>query len=291
MSGTHPDAWAADKAAKAARYAQGDVAAAMAAAASVLMPGAPVAALVGVACNGGRNENTTGWKSCSATERAEAARVGRTPLGRALDSYALKGLHELGPFGVEAGHAPDPVAADDCPWSVGARAPGVVKVLGREGVTGERWHGAIVDQITIGVWNQARHGDGAWKRLDPRLRWTVDGDGGPKVWTLWPFAVAAMAWSAGDGGAARHINRFATQLAAVPEAQRWGAFLRCAATFTGDGRKHARPSYSALRTAQKLAAGALAARTTGEPTAWFDDGLGKDRAAVLDALVRSALDD
>lgn len=120
MGSAHPMAWAEDKRSKARRYAEGEVAAFLRAAVPILSPGVPVAAWIGVACNGSRNENTTGWIRCDDAERAEAARTGRTPLGRALDTYAREGLHELGPFGVEALHAPRIVGGEGSPWWIGA---------------------------------------------------------------------------------------------------------------------------------------------------------------------------
>ncbi len=292
MSEAHPNEWAKGKRSKAKRYAEGEVAAHLRAAIPVLSPGVPVAAWIGVACNGSMNENTTGWITCNDAERAEAERTGKTPLGRALGDYARTGLHELGPLGVEAGRAPHTVPSDDSPWCSGARAPAVSLILGRGGVTDPgAWHGAIADQVVIGVYNNVAHGRKTRRLLDGGLQWEVGADGNPVLWSLWPFAVATMAWSAGNSGAARHINRFVEALAATPESKRWGEFVRLASTFSGEGHKHKRPSYSALRTCQKLAAAALAAGWTGESGAaleWLDDGLGDDRAQVFEVLVSSA---
>jgi hypothetical protein len=129
---------------------------------------------------------------------------------------------------------------------------------------------------------------GVWKRLDPRLRWAVGEDGNPRAWTLWSFALATMGWSAGDGGCARHVNDHADALAAIEEPLRWGAFCRLASVEDDAGRKHKQDEYSALRTAQKLAAAGLAAEFTGEwamARAWLDDGLGAERGAVYARLV------
>lgn len=289
MGAAHPSAWADDKRSKARRYAEGEVGARLRAAIPILAAGTPVAAWIGVACNGSRNENTTGWIRCDDAERAEAERTGRTPLGRALDDYARRGLHELGPFGVEARKAPAVVGGEGSPWWAGAHDPRVVRVLGRAGVTEPgAWHGALADQVVIGVWNNVRHGRGVWKRLDPRLRWSVGDDGDPRAWTLWSFALATMGWSAGDGGCARHANAHADALARVEERLRWGAFCRLAAQEDDARRKHRQDEYSALRTAQKLAAALAAVEFTGEgdaARAFLDDGLGAARAAVFDALV------
>lgn len=288
MSAVTPGAWARDKRSKLKKYAEGDVARYVSKARDVMLRGVPTAALLGFAANGDINENTTGWLSCSANERALALVDGKKPLGGdpregygAVDS---DDLHELGPFGVEGGHVPELVATGSCAWAVLAKRPCVRKVLERDGVTGRAWFGAIEDQCVIGVANLARHGGEARSRIDARLRWPLDGDGVPKVWSRWAFAVTMMAWSAGDGGAARHLARYADALAAVPEPLRWSAFVRLAATYDGDGAKHRRPSYSALRTHQKLAAGELALAFTGE-LGWGADDLDD---AVLEALARSA---
>ena len=63
---------------------------------------------------------------------------------------------------------------------------------------------------------------------------------------------------------------------------------RLASTYSGGGSRHARPSYSVLRTAQKLYAGALACAYTGENASWFNDGTGPDNCALVKALVASA---
>lgn len=298
MGAADPTEWAEDKALKLRRYAVSDVARWTRAGRDVIMPGAPVAMLLGIAANGGERENTTGWKSCSDSERAEAIVRGRKPLGgnprTGYGHVDSDDLHELGPFGVEAGHVPELVAGDGSPWDALGRTPGVRKALDRDAVTGSGWYNAIADQCVIGVATLAAHGHRVREKLrkiDPRLAWEEDGDDGPKAWRLWPVMMAVSGWSAGDTGIARHVARYASTLAAVPEAERWGAFLRCAAGYDGDENKHSRPSYTGLRGAQKHAGGLLAAvLITDEPWAaqWMDDSLGADRAKVHADLVRSA---
>jgi hypothetical protein len=164
----------------------------------------------------------------------------------------------------------------------GARSDGVRKVLDRAGVEGHEWHGAHEDQIAIGVWNLSRHAAQIRAKVDPRLSWAA----GDKPSTLWRWALTMMSWSAGTGGASRHVARYADALAALPEAQRWGAFVRLAASYDGDGRKHARPSYSALRTCQKLEA--ARAHADAAALAFLADGLDADRAAVYARLVEAS---
>ena len=79
--------------------------------------------------------------------------------------------------------------------------------------------------------------------------------------------VALSSWSAGNGGMASHVARYVDALAAVPEAQRWATFVRCASTYAGDGSKHKRPAYTALRGEQKRAAAVLAATIANDTTA------------------------
>jgi hypothetical protein len=255
-------------------------------ASAILTPGVPVVAHLGFAANGGRDENTTGWISCSDREREEALVKGRKPLGGdprvGYGSVTSDDLHELGAWGVEGGHVPERVATGDCPWVTGARSDGVRKVLDRAGVEGHEWHGAHEDQIAIGVWNLARHSRQIRAKLPPALAWADDA----KPWCLWRWAMSMMSWSAGTGGASRHVARYADALAAVPHAQRWGALVRLASTYDGDGRKHGRPSYSVLRTAQKIEAARLTADAAA--LAFLDDGLGADRDAVYTRLVEAS---
>ena len=222
-------------------------------------------------------------------ERAEAIAKGRKPLGgdpsKGYGNVNSTDLNELGRFGVEGNRLPELVATGSCPWVAGARSEAVRKILGRAGVEGRDWHGseAIPDQIAIGVWNLRRHLDAIRKRIDPRLAWPE----GDKPVTAWAYSLAMMSWSAGSGGASKHVNAYADELAALPEAKRWGAFMRLAARDDSDARKHRADEYSALRTEQKRRAGVLACTFTGEDAAWFDDGLtDAERDEVHAALVR-----
>ena len=79
--------------------------------------------------------------------------------------------------------------------------------------------------------------------------------------------VALSSWSAGNGGMASHVARYVDALAAVPEARRWATFVGCASTYAGDGSKHKRPSYTALRGEQKRSAAVLAATIANDTTA------------------------
>ena len=270
MGTSTPKDWSRDKRDKAARYVSA-LTPIIARSVAAMCPGVPVAAVVGACCNGGRNENTTAWLSCSDAERAEAVRVGKKPLGGdPLTGYGNvngRDLHELGPLGCEAGRVPGLVAVDGTPWATFARSEGVKRALGREGVTGSAWHGAVDDQVAIGVASIVEHGRDVFKRLDARVRPALGAEGLPVAWTLWAWMVALSSWSAGNGGMASHLARYVDALAAVPEARRWATFVGCASTYAGDGGKHKRPAYTALRGEQKRAAAVLAATIANDTTA------------------------
>lgn len=293
MGASSPKDWAADKRRKLKRYATVEIDTTVAAR-DVCFPGVPVAMIHGTAANGGDNENTTAWISRSPDEIAAALASGRKPLGGDPRSgYGKIGggdLDELGRLGVEGGREGKPVATDpECPWVVGASSAEVVKVLGAPAPIGGRWHGNIKAQIAVGVWNLRRHLRAIRKRLDPRLQWAED----DKRVTLWRFCLGRMSWSAGSGGASKHVNAYADELAAVAESARWGLMMRCAGRVDSGKPKHREDGYTALRAAQAVE-GAVLALTEGsaEPGALEflrDDGLTDDeRAAVYARLVEVA---
>lgn len=292
MSATEATRWAEGKREKLERYAKGEVGEWAAKARDVCLPGVPVAAILGFMANGSRNENTTGWIRGDQRERDEALVLGRKPLGgdprRGYGHVGSDDLHELGPGGVEGGHCPTAVAADpECPWVTLAGSAEVRKVLGRPGVTGAAWHGAVADQVVIGVANLSRHLRAVRRRLPPPLQWA---EGKPV--TGWRYALAMMTWSAGGRGA-EHVNHHAERLAALHEGERWAEFCRLAAAEDDRGSRHRQDEYSALRTAQKIEGAALAAPLLPEPwaLAWLrEDGFRDDaeRAEVYARLAEVA---
>lgn len=294
MGADHPERWAKGKRGKVAemgaewlRWTR--------AARDVSLPGVPIAALSGF-CMNGDPWNTTGWKAGDQTERDAAVAKGRFPFKKkdprdrsVYGSVTRAGdLHELGWYGTEAGKTPDAVATDpDCPWVKLATSEEVRKVLGRPAVTGPAWYGAIPDQCAIGVANLARHQRAMRRRLDPRLQWDPD----DKRQTFWRWLLTRMTWSAGGRGA-QHVNAYADELAAIPEAQRAGRFYQLAAAEDDDGNRHRQDEYSALRAAQGNEGAVVAVAELGdigEPWAleWLrDDGLSdEERAAVYARLV------
>lgn len=280
MGAAHPLEWARDKRRRLEAYAGGDLGVWAAKARDVCLPGLPLAVLLGFAANGNAM-NTTGWLRGDESERAESVRKGKRPFaGDPTKGYGAIGsrdLHELGEFGIEGGHEGTPCATDpECAWVVGARSEAVRKILGREGVTGERWYKATADNAAIGAWNVRRHMAAARHKLlaiDPRLSW--EGDGKPV--TLWQSLCASASWSAGSGGFTKHVRRFADELAALPEGRRVGRFLQLAAAEDDPGNRHRQDEWTALRWAQKHEAAVwIAPQLEGEPWAleWLrDDGL------------------
>lgn len=289
MGADDPMKWARDNRADVARYARriGEI---TARSRDVCLPGVPLAMIFAWFANNGIDQNTTAWISGSESERAEALAKGRKPLGgnprEGYGNVDSDDLHELGPGGVEGNRCPAEVATGDCPWVTLARSSEVAKILGRPGVEGRAWYGAHDDQVAIACANIARHSRQMRAKIDPRLVWADE-----KPWTLWRFNLARMSWSAGTGGASRHVARYADALAATPEPLRWGALVRLASTYDGDGRKHQRPAYTVNRAEQMSACARLSVDVTGESetaATFLADGLDADRAAVYAALVRAS---
>ncbi|HEU0178978.1 MAG TPA: extensin family protein [Blastocatellia bacterium] len=239
--------------------------------------GAPAEAIAGFCANGGVTENTT---ECGPN----------APHGAACRSQKF---HEIGLFGTEAGPRngpapnPDPRAEDNS-WGKLASNPLVRQLLGGRSASMEhnRWKIQIPDQVAVGLVNIQRHGSVVAAHLDPAIRPDPN-----KSSSIFFLACCFMGWSAGDGRAAKHLNRFKDILARVPEEKRWGTFLRALAEGINTGhidlrglRKHQSVAYSALRTWQKLAAGQLLASKTGGDVKWFDTGLGGDEAAIAETI-------
>lgn len=291
MGAAHPVRWAEGKRDKFADLLVGPFEEWTCKALEVCLPGVPFAGPVGFVLNGDP-WNTTGWHVGDQKERDEASAKGRFPFKnkdprdpKVYGHIGSDDLHELGWYGTEGGHCPTPCATDPgCPWVKLARSEAVVKILGREAVTGSLWYGAIPDQCAVGVANLARHWRDAREDLHPLLRWPAD----DKRFTLWRWAMASMHWSAG-GRACTHVNAYREQLVTLPEEKRWGAFMRLAAETDGGKSRHRDDEYSAIRTAQKIEGACLAAKELEDAGAleWLrDDGLSDgERAAVYARLV------
>lgn len=136
----------------------------------------------------------------------------------------------------------------------------VNRMLGRDAcMSANCWredHGGLADQSAIGIVQLADKRAAIHAALDQRLVPRMAG--GP-----WDLAVTFWAWSAGEVGAARHINRYADALATLPERSRmlgFGAllaFLYERGHRFGEPLSHANTAYGWNRTWQKLRAGAI----------------------------------
>lgn len=143
-------------------------------------------------------------------------------------------------------------------------------LLGREAVADPAWmasRGGTRDQVATGLVNLRDHYNEVVRRLDARLRPASLG-------SEWSVALMFAGWSTGDSRAATFVNRYASDLAAVPEPDRWQAFLRAVARGVQAGTEtpgtsHTRAVYTAVRTMQKLAVGRALAADHGGNVAWF----------------------
>lgn len=201
-------------------------------------------------------------------------------------------FHEIGYFqteaGPRAGPAPNPnPTAPDNTWGRIASDPLVLAALGRPlPMAPGAWQTDVPAQTAAGLVALRRHAEGVNRLLDPSIQAR---DWGSK----WAVALGFMGFSAGDGGAARHANRFKAQLAAVPEGQRWDALVQtianqaAAGTTFSPGGSHSNPAYTVMRTEQKLATGGLAATDDGGDAGWFALHV-SDPAAAYVALTAAA---
>ncbi len=293
----NPVAWADGKGSKRREYLGGPVLAATRVGLPHLSPGVPAGAWVGVFCNGGTQENTTGWIKGDAGERAAAVANRRTPIRLGDEVYTAggstwsnTGFHELGVGGVEGGSARGVTQAPGSPWATGAVNADVRRALSRDAVTAPgSWMGprGIPDQVVLSMWCNRRHGVQASKRLGAAgFALNAAGDA-PAAWSQWSFFLCTMAWSAGDAGAVTHVLPFVGELARVSEAERASRWTELAVEAgRQEGAKHRNRAYSAGRTWQKILAGEKASAESGDAAAApFFRFTGRDRAATFSALV------
>lgn len=251
-----------------------------------LAPNAAPEFFMGVASNGSLRENTTGFRTGLAEERAAGT---NPPLG----GVATQSFHELGWFGVEGGSRNGPAPAPDSNWSRIATSQEVRTLLGREGVTAPgSWYEAVPDQLAIGIINNRNHGRAVNQALPANLQARDES-------SLWFEAMTTLGWSAGDARAARIIRMVANDIGNVPENQRWGALVRAFYT-KGLDRSilpvqeggvydvYNNPFFAIIRTMQKIEAGLALARDHGGNVAYFDDGLGADRQQIHTTLTNLA---
>lgn len=173
-------------------------------------------------------------------------------------------FHELGYFGVEAGPRRLPVPNSDTSkqntWFRFHNHPKVIELLGRPACMSpencwEERNGGLRDQIAVGLVGM-RYGqyEGLNSRLRPEIR-----PSSPS--TFWAVVTTFMAWSTGYPRAAQIINRYAADLARVPESQRWNTLITLYAqdflsnTVRSGPPRHGNVFYSLIRTQQKIAVG------------------------------------
>jgi hypothetical protein len=230
-----PETWGASKQSTLSSWWQSTIGQAMRQLCPASWPGVPVAAFMGFIANSGSWDERTS-------------------------------IDERGLFGTEGPK-----------WDSMRARPEVTSLLGRTAVGDPDWmgsRGGVYDQVALGLVDLHDHLNEVSAKLDASIR-------PASTRSQWAVMLAFMGWSAGSNGAANHIRPYTTELAAVPEASRWGAFSWFLARDYASGSRtpgtagsHSNPAYSAVRTFQKLAAGRLFARVSGEDAAWFDTCLG-----------------
>jgi hypothetical protein len=201
---------------------------------------------------------------------------------------------ELGFFGTEggaktsppnAGPYPSPTPGPNNSWQRWANDALTVRALGRPApMDNNAWQADIAAQVAIGLVNLRKRLDEVNALLPAAARAAV-----PPASSLYAVALSFAAWSAGIGGVARQLGAYGAELAAAPEGERLGAWVRAVLagvrnnTVRGSG--HANPAYTLTRTLQKLNAGKVLADAANAPAAtraWF-------APAVLTAAEESLL--
>jgi hypothetical protein len=235
-----PDQWARDKISRMTTWWNAPFGAALRAFTPLVMSGLPAQAIMGFCGNG---EGVT----------HDTVESGRSA------------LHEYGPMGTEGG--PASATNDPTPGSrygVFARDPVTVALLGHPAdTTHDAWKTKPDEQAAVGLVSLRRHGRDTSRALGAL--------GARSEGSVWFFALLCMGWSAGDGRAAHEVNAFAPRLRGVPERDRFAALAQAVvdAQASGTAFDYDNPSWTVLRTAQKIEGGRLlAARTGGDPD-WF----------------------
>jgi hypothetical protein len=228
-----------------------------------VFPGMPPEAIVGFTTIGGQTEDT-----CS---------VGNS-------------FHEMGWFQTEGGPCggpgPNPdIYASDNNWGRLASSDTVTGLLGRSAtmVDGD-WAQSPDDQVAVGLANLQMHAASVAAQIPAALAPSDPG-------STWTAFLAFTGFSAGDGGAAHTINRYASQLASVPESGRVAALITAVLQDAQNGTlpgptdgDHGNPAYDVLRTLQKFGSGRALAQLTGGNTSWFDLGFGSGQIAAEQSI-------
>lgn len=261
-----PDRWGAEKLSKIRGWWNDGVKGnAVRVAAEAAIPGIEPTAHFGFIANAGWSEDTA-----TAVEHAP--------------------FHELGAYGTTGG--PWNVPAPSCDrskendWCDFHDHADVRRILGvitgtERSASMSSWRDAA-DQAAIGAVMLHSKISGVSGALDARLRPTDESG-------IWATALSFGGWSAGPPTMARHVNAFAAELAQVPEAERWNAFLQALARgvqagSTRSGASHRFAVYTATRTAQKLRAARMLAEALGRDTSWY----GPVDTGAEDVIARAA---
>lgn len=206
----------------------------------------------------------------------------------------MNSFSEIGYFQTEAGERGQPAPPSNTQaqynrWGLWAFDPLTVRALGRPAsMVPDAWKQLPDDQAAVGLVNLRKYTDELSTLLPASIRPT-------KYNTQFAVAMAFTAFSAGTNGARNLFTRYATQLAALPEEQRWAQLVWLLARDIQNGYlppggagRHGNVAYDALRTMQKLEAGRQLAVAVGGNAAWFDLGMGAGQAAEEAVIQRAA---
>lgn len=210
------------------------------------------------------------------------------------DPPVLNAFHEIGFFQTEAGERggeapPSDLHATYNNWGLLHDDPLVVRALGHAAsMVPDAWKNLPEDQAAVGLVN-LRHYVNALSALLPAAAKPTRYD------TMYAVAMSFTAFSAGTNGARQLFTRYATQLASVPETQRWQQLVYLLAKDIqsgfqppGGAGRHGNVAYDCLRTMQKFEAGRQLALSTGGDAAWFDLGMGSAQANEEAVIQRAA---
>lgn len=210
------------------------------------------------------------------------------------DPPVLNSFAEIGYFQTEAGErgqtapAPD-VNAHYNNWGKLHDDQLVIRALGHAAsMVPNAWKQLPEDQAAVGLVN-LRHYVTALAGLLPAAAKPTRYD------TMYAVAMAFTAFSAGTNGARQLFTKYATQLASVPEVQRWQQLVYLLAKDIQNGfqppggaGRHGNVAYDALRTMQKFEAGRQLALSTGGNAQWFDMGMGAAQVNEEAVIQRAA---
>jgi len=218
------------------------------------------------------------------------------------DEGASRTIWEYGPFGVSGGERTIPGPHSDRTrennWydlhdDDRVRAP-----LGRDASMAPGGWRDPRDQTAVGIVSLLEHGYSVATALPEAVRpsGTLRAAGvRADVGGLWFTFLAFMGWSAGNGGAASVVRRYAEQLARAPEDGRVGMLLALYARDGASGRvdysrgeTYSNPLFALLRTWQKLAAARLLAERVGGDVSFFSLGGDGDWAWISAAVTSMA---